>query len=210
MFKNTPGFFMIHGRSSGTHTFLKRGLDPHEVGFACPTEMQYLRERDVQEDPTGAEARAPSGRNPFGLESIDTNKGCAGAPRHRSRLVCMEVRHKGIEPVLSATPLLGGPARSAQCLRVRKMCSNVVNPFLIFIADVSRAHFYAYEVRDVHVSLPYENSKSKGPGGGGKMPKTLHGALVAALTVVRASSTSWYVNKPRPNYEQLQFRPGIT
>ena len=59
-------------------------------------------------------------------------------------------------------------------------------------------------------SLPYENSKSKGPGVCGNLPKTLHGALVAAPTVVRASSTSWYVNKPRSNYEQLQFRPGIT
>ena len=65
---------------------------------------------------------------------------------------------------------------------------HVVNPFLIFISDVSRAHFYANEVRDVYVSLPYENSKSNGLGVSGKMPKTLHGALVAAL-----SSTSWYM-----------------
>ena len=59
--------------------FFKTRLDPHEVRFACLTEIQYLQERDAQEDPTGAEARAQSGRNPFGLKSIDTNKGCARA-----------------------------------------------------------------------------------------------------------------------------------
>ena len=48
-------------------------------------------------------ARAQTERDPFGLKWIDTNKGSAEAPRYRSRLVCTEVRHKGVEPIFSAT-----------------------------------------------------------------------------------------------------------
>ena len=36
--------------------------------------------------------------------------------------------------------------------------------FLISIADVSRAHFYADAVRDVYVPLPDEDPKAKQPG----------------------------------------------
>ena len=52
---------------------------------------------------TEAEARERTGRKPVGLKWIDFNKGSAEAPRHRSRLVCTEVRHKGVEPIFSTT-----------------------------------------------------------------------------------------------------------
>ena len=61
---------------------------------------------EVYEYSTEAESRTRTGRNPVGLKWIDTNKGNAEAPRYRSRLVCMEVRHKGVEPIFSATPPL--------------------------------------------------------------------------------------------------------
>ena len=61
---------------------------------------------EVCEYSTEAKARVRTRRNPVGLKWIDTNKGSAEAPRHRSRLVCAEVRHKGVEPIFSATPPL--------------------------------------------------------------------------------------------------------
>ena len=97
---------------------------------------------------TEAEARARTGRNPVGLILIDTNKGGVEVPRYCSRLVCTEVRHEGSN-------------RSSQEHRPgkRKNCEDVFqveDPFLISIADVSRAHFHADAVRDVCVPLPDE------------------------------------------------------
>ena len=77
--------------------------------------------------------------------------------------MCTEVRHKGVEPIFSATPPL-------ETLRVllsdacQEDVFRVVDPFLISIADVSRAHFYADAVRDVYVRLPDEDIKAKQPG----------------------------------------------
>ena len=45
----------------------------------------------------------------------------------------------------------------------------VEDPFLISIADVSRAHFYAGAVRDVYVRLPDEDPKGKGASCMGKI-----------------------------------------
>ena len=70
---------------------------------------------EVYEHSTEAEARARTGRKPVGPKWIDTNKGSAEAPRYRSRLVCTEVRHQGVEPIISATPLLENSASPTQC-----------------------------------------------------------------------------------------------
>ena len=56
----------------------------------------------------------------------------------------------------------------------------VEDPFLISIADVSRAHFYADSVRDVYVRLPDEDPKPTQPGVCGTLRKTLYGSLHAA------------------------------
>ena len=65
---------------------------------------------------------------------------------------------------------------SYSVLRVRK----TEDPFLISIADVSRAPFYADAVRDVYVRLPDEDPKAKQPGVCGKLRKTMYGSLDAA------------------------------
>ena len=103
---------------------------------------------------------ARTGRNPVGLKWIDTNKGSAKAPRFRSRLVCTEVRHKGLEPIFSATPPLE-TLRILLGVACQEDVFQVEDTFLIFIADVSRAHFYADAVRDVSVRLPDEDTQGK-------------------------------------------------
>ena len=128
---------------------------------------------------TGAEARAQTGRNPVGLKWIDTNKSTTGFPRHRSRLVCTEVRHKGVEQVFSAAPPLDA-LRVLICIARKEDVLQVAHPLLISLADVSRAHFNADAVRNVHVRLPEEDSVSKEPGICGKLRKTMYGTLDAA------------------------------
>ena len=83
-----------------------RPLDPREVKTAREREIKYLWDMEVYEYSTEAEAPARTGRKPVGLQWIDTNKATAEAPRYRSRLVCTEVRHEGVEPIFSATPPL--------------------------------------------------------------------------------------------------------
>ena len=130
---------------------VKKGpLDPRKVKNAREKGIKYLWDMEVYEDSTEAEARARTGRNPGGLKWIDTNKGSAEAPRCRSRLVCTEVRHKGVEPIFSVTPpletlrVLLSVARQEDVFRVELF-------LLITIADVSRARFYADAVREVYV-----------------------------------------------------------
>ena len=133
-------------------------LDPREVKAPRQKEIQYLWDMEVYEYSTEAEARARTGRNPVGLKWIDTNKGSAEAPRYRSRLMCTEVRHKGVEPIFSATPPLE-TLRVVLCVACQEDVFQVEDPFLISIAEVSRAHFYADAVRDVFVRLPDEDTQ---------------------------------------------------
>ena len=111
-------------------------LHPHEVKNAREKEIEFLWDMEVYGCSTEAEARARTGRNPVGLKWIDTNKGSAQAPRCRSRLVCTEVRQKGVEPIFSATPPLE-TLRVLISVACQEDVFRVEDPFLTSIADVS-------------------------------------------------------------------------
>ena len=165
-------------------------MDPREVKAARQKEIPCLWDMEVDEYSTEAESRAPTGRNPVGLEWIDTNKGSAKAPRYRSRLVCTEVRHKGVEPISSATPPLE-TLRVLLCVACQDDVFRVEDPFLISIAHVSRALFFADAVRDVYVRLPEEDLKAKQPGVCGELRKTMYGSLDAAQRWESITLQSW-------------------
>ena len=76
------------------------------------------------------------------------------------------------------TDVLGNT--SAGSVACQEDIIRVEDPFLISIADVSRAHFFADAVRDVYVRLPDEDPKAKQPGMCGKLRKTMYGSLDAA------------------------------
>ena len=154
-------------------------MGSREVKTAREKEIKYLWDMEVYEYSTGAEAQARTWRNPVVLKWIDTHKGSAEAPRYRSRLVCTELRHKGVEPMFSATPPLE-ILRILLSVACQEDVFRVEDPFLISIPDVSRAHFYADAVRDVHVRLPDEDPKAKQPGVCRKLRKTRQGSLDAA------------------------------
>ena len=145
-------------------------LDLHEVKAARQKEIQCLWDMEVYEYSTEAESRTRTGRNPVGLKWIDTNKGGAEASRYRSR--------RGRTDLLGNTS--AGNSTSPTLCCVSGKTFRVEDPFLISTADVSRAHFYADEVRDVHVRLPDEDPKAKQPGVCGKLRKTMYGSLDAA------------------------------
>ena len=94
----------VSNRSGKLKTTSRAGpLDPHEVKAARQKEIQYLWDMEVYACSIEAESRTPTGRNPVGLEWIDTNKGSAEAPRYRSRF--------GGAPQRGRTDLLGNTSR---------------------------------------------------------------------------------------------------
>ena len=164
-------------------------LDPGEVITAREKEIKYLWDMVVYEYSTEAEARARTGRNPVGLKWIDTNKGSAEAPRYRSRLVCTEVRHKGVEPIFLATPPLE-TLRILLGVACQENVFQVEDPDLICVADVSRAHFCADAVRDVYVGLP-DDPMAKQPCVCGKLRTTMYGSLDAAQRSGKHCAQVW-------------------
>ena len=83
-------------------------LCPKLVYLARKKELAILKERKVYEYRSIAEARQRTGRSPLRLKWIDTNKGDMLHPAIRSRLVCTEVRRRGV----------GGGVRSHSAIRI--------------------------------------------------------------------------------------------
>ena len=139
---------------------------------------------------TVPESRTRTGRNPDFIQWVDTNKGSAEAPRYRSRLVCTKVRHKGVEPIFSETPPLE-TLRVRLCVACQEDVFRVEDTFLISIADVSPAHFYADAVRDACIRLQDEDPKAKQPGVCGRLRKDNARISECSPTVGRASRSSF-------------------
>ena len=67
-------------------------------------ELAYLDKMKVYQYFSIAEAIRRSGKRPLRLKWIDVNKGDGQCMNIRSRLVCTEVRPKGVEAIFAATP----------------------------------------------------------------------------------------------------------
>ena len=91
----------------------------------------------------------------------------------------MEIRRRGIEPIFSATPPL-------EALRILVRMTAAEDPngqkdgLRLYIADVSRAHFYAKAKREVYIELPREDERCKDPDAIGRLERTMYGTLDAA------------------------------
>ena len=81
-------------------------LPAHLVYSARKRELKYLADRKVFEYYATNEAIKKSGRRPLRLKWIDVNKGDRKNYNIRSRLVCTEVRPRGVEAIFAATPPL--------------------------------------------------------------------------------------------------------
>ena len=159
------------------------------VRAARKREIEFLHARKVYSRSTTAEAWRLTRKAPLKLKWIDTNKGDRRVFNIRSRLVCTEIRRKGVEARFSATP----PLESLRMLVARAASENpgqsrpspsapvaATDPYKMMLIDVSRAHFYASAVRDVFIQLPAEDPLSSTPGACGKLEKTMYGTLDAA------------------------------
>jgi hypothetical protein len=154
-------------------------LDPTKVMEARSKELEHLRGQGVYEYATKAEAMARTGKAPIRLKWIDSNKGDSENPKCRSRLVCTEIRRKGMVPIFSATP----PLEAIRVL-VAKLSSEdpstTKDPLKAMLVDVSRAHFCAPAVREVFIELPREDPRRGDGVTCGRLLKTVHGTLDAA------------------------------
>ena len=115
---------------------------PVEVFAARKKELKYLSDRRVYCCYPTSKAMEISGKRPLRLKWIDVNKGDGLSRNIRSRLVCTEVRPKGVEAIFAATPPLES-LRMLLTLLSREDPSTSKDPLCLSLADVSRAHFYA-------------------------------------------------------------------
>merc|ERR1712051_129066 len=121
-------------------------LRPDQVHAARMRELKYLMDRHVYTYASRSEAIRRTGRRPLRLKWIDSNKGDLVNPNLRSRLVCTEVRPKGVETIFAAIP----PLESLRMLMVilsQENPADTDDPLCLTLSDVSRAHFYAKAVR---------------------------------------------------------------
>ena len=129
---------------------MSRGdLDPHEVRTAVKRKDSFCGTGRCMSAP-------PKRKHGHERDATQFQQSSAEVPRYRSRLVCSEVSHTGVEQIFSATPPLEA-LRVLLCVACQEDVYRVEDPFLISIADVSRAHFYADAEHDVNVRLPNED-----------------------------------------------------
>lgn len=121
-------------------------LDPEGVHRARMAELDYLWRMGVYTYASRKDAVSRQ-RKVIRLKWIDSNKGDASRPNLRSRLVAMEIRRKGVAAIFSATP----PLESVRALIsiAASEAPGDSDPLRLYLADVSRAHFYAPAVREV-------------------------------------------------------------
>ena len=99
-------------------------------------------------------------------------------PLVRSRLVCTEVRRKGMESIFAATPPLD--SLKAFIVKAASQWGRTGMELSLQLIDVSRAHFYAPAVRDVFIQLPAEDPQAANGDMVGKLDRTMYGTLDAA------------------------------
>ena len=121
-------------------------LPPKLVLDARKKELAYLLDMHVYH-PVPRQQAIQAGKRPLKLKWIDTNKGDRANPLVRSRLVCTEVRRKGMEAVFAPTP----PLDSLKALLVKgaSRYGRTGSDLTVQLIDVSRAHFYAHAILDV-------------------------------------------------------------
>ena len=141
--------------------------------------MKYLWDRGVYRHVSRKEMTDQGGKA-IRLKWIDTNKGDLIDPVYRARLVCMEIRRKGVESIFSATPPLEGLRALVTLAAQEAPTANVKDPIRLYTADVSRAHFYADAVRRVFIELPESDPMSANRDMVGELQKTMYGTLDAA------------------------------
>ena len=120
-----------------------------------------------------------TGKRPHRLKWIDSNKGDSAHPNVRSRLVCTEVRPKGVEAIFAATPPLES-LRMRLAILSQEDPATTNDPYCLSLSDVSRAHFYAKAVREVYIQLPPEDPRHGDKDVCGRLLRTMYGTLDAA------------------------------
>ena len=119
------------------------------------------------------ECWAATGMDPISTRWVDISKGGTICPNYRSRLVAREFNTSEKPEWYAATP----PSEALR-LMLNKLASDKDNK--IMCADVSRAYFYAPDVRGVYVYLPAEDARLEDKGMVGRLKMSTYGTRDAA------------------------------
>ena len=133
--------------------------------------QRTMSRRDHYTPPKRRHGREPDATQLASSGSIPTN----AAPKPHVTAHVWSVQRCAI---IFRTDLLSNKAlRVVLCVACQEDIFRIEDSFLISIADVSRAHFYADAVRDVRVPLPDEDPESIEPSIRRKLRKTMYGSL---------------------------------
>ena len=149
-------------------------LKPKLMQQARREEMKYFREMGVYDKVPVTECWQETGHAPIGVRWVDINKGDAGKPNYRSRLVAKEFKVDVRPELYAATP-------PSECLRLMISRMASARNLQMMYADVSRAYFYAKAIRPVYVNLPEEDREDGDEGLCGRLRMSMYGTRDAAL-----------------------------
>ena len=140
---------------------------------------------------------ARSGKAPVASRWLDRNKGDARRPNFRSRYVAKGLNRgmRGID-LFAATPPLEGLRAVLAAVALRQQDGHK-----LFVADISRAFFYAPATREVYVALPPEDVEEG--------EEELCGLLRYSLYGTRDAAQNWQ-RHVGVVMAKLGFTPGVS
>ena len=164
--RNLPGFIGALGPKVYRDAMTGQALDEALVRAAQSLELDYFKGKDVWVKVLRSEAMAQTGKRPIPVKWIITNKGDDMDPNYRARLVAMEIRRAGEDPIFAPTPPLES-LRTVLSLAATDMpgqerkCRDPENSARIHVSfiDICRAYFCAATDPDspTYVELPAED-----------------------------------------------------
>jgi len=151
-------------------------LDPKLVSEARRKEIEFVHQFGVYEKVPKEQA---IGKTKVSIKWVDVNKGDAGMPEYRSRLVGRELRRW--DPFMSGTFAATPPTEALRFMlsnfMTRKVRAGKRKELVMTVLDVSRAHFHPPAEREVYIDLPPEDDE---PGMVGRLLRTIYGTRDAA------------------------------
>ena len=152
-------------------------LDGKLVEEAKQLELRYFRDMKVYDYVDRREIQATGGKL-IGTKWVITNKGDAGSPDIRARLVGKEFRTEADDSPYASTP----PLEALRCLlsSAATVDGGDKEPRGVMVSDVRRAYFYAKATSDIFIEIPEQDSEKR-PGQVVKLRLCLYGTRGAAV-----------------------------
>ena len=147
-------------------------IDPALARAARQEELQIFRQRRVYD--VVPRSRVPPGKRVIGVRWVETDKGVAGSPKIRSRLVCQEFAFgNATAEMFAPTPPLSATRYVVSDLASRS--KHGPGDHRLMLLDFKRAFLYGDVERQIFIELPEDDSRRMGGANVGLLRKAMYG-----------------------------------